>query len=320
MNIVFFGSGEFGLPTLKALAAGHTVTGVVTQPDRPAGRSRVMTPTPIGAWATVNLRSAAVLKPEDVNTPEVMATVRGLPADAWVVIAFGQKLSPALLEGRFAINLHASLLPRWRGAAPINHAVLAGDKRTGNSVITLADRMDAGLILGQSEREVLPLLTAGDLHDKLAQDGPALVQEVLARHQAGGAQGRAQDPKLVTKAPKLSRADAWVDFADDAEVCRRRVHGLSPWPGVSITAAGVELKLLRVGAETDSAGRQKYHRGDALPGELLDPVQGLVACGDATILRILEVQPAGGRPMSWHSFALGRRPQAGDRVLCNSPS
>ncbi len=318
MDIVFFGSGEFGLPTLQALAKSHTVRCVVTQPDKPAGRSRVLTPTPIGAWAAGALPGVPVLKPDNVNETSVLQQVRAFPARAWVVIAFGQKLSRPLLEGRFAVNLHASLLPRWRGAAPINHAVLAGDAETGNSVITLADRMDAGEVLAQSRRAVTPLLTAGDLHDLLARDGPALMLDVLRRFEAGTLEPAVQDESRVTLAGKLSREDSWVDFSDEAEVCRRRIHALTPWPGVAVTLNAVELKLLRAHAETDNRGNPALHSNlGALPGELLDRDAGLIACGDGTMLRLLEVQPAGKRPMSWHAFAMGHPVQPGDRLLCN---
>src|SRR5258705_3491243 len=153
MRLLFFGSGAFGLPTLERLAAQHQILAVITQPDRPAGRGGRSTPTPIGAWVAEHLPGTPTFKPPKINDPFIIQQIRaiGRPdasgADAWVVIAFGQKLPRALLDGVFAINLHASLLPRWRGAAPINAAILAGDTQTGNSVITLADRMDAGLIL-----------------------------------------------------------------------------------------------------------------------------------------------------------------------------
>lgn len=319
MNIVFFGSGEFGLPTLQRLAKQHAVRGVVTQPDRPAGRSRALTATPIGAWAGAALPGVPLIKPENVNEASVLERVRGFEADAWVVIAFGQKLSKPLLEGRFAVNLHASLLPRWRGAAPINHAVLAGDAETGNSVITLADRMDAGLVLGQSRRAISPLVTAGDLHDRLALDGPDLVLRVLEEHGAGTLKPVTQDESKVTLAGKLSRADGWVDFSDEAENCRRRIHGLTPWPGVGVTLNGVEMKLLKALAEQDASGEAVYHAG-ALPGEVISRTDGLIACGEGTVLRVLEVQPAGKTAMSWHAFAMGNKVAKGDRVLCSSPS
>ncbi len=304
MDLVFFGSGAFGLPTLEHLATHHRVRCIVTQPDRPAGRGGRLTPTPIGAWAAEHAQGVPLLKPGHVNEPSVCSRIRAFHADAWVVIAFGQKLGRALLEGRFAINLHASLLPRWRGAAPINAAILAGDAQTGNSVITLADRMDAGDILAQSGRPLDPALTAGELHDLLATDGPALVESVLHAHAGGTLAPRSQDETLVTLAPKLSKADGWVDFAQPAEACRRRIHGLTPWPGVTATLGGRSLRLLRVeplATETQQSA----------VGTITNPEQGIVACGGGTALRLLTVQPAGGRAMPWTDFARGHRIERG---------
>lgn len=310
MRIVYFGSGAFGLPTLERLAREHEVVGVVTQPDRPAGRGKALTPTPVGAWAAAHAADTPVWKPENVNEPGVTAEVRAASADAWVVIAFGQKLSPALLSGRFAVNLHASLLPRWRGAAPINHAILAGDAETGVTVITLADRMDAGLILGEARTAIDPSETAGELHDRLALLGPETVGRVLAEQASAPAFGtpgfapigRRQDESLVTKAPKLSKEMGWVDFAEPAERCRRRVHGLAPWPGVAVRFGAEPLKLLRVQAE----GSEHEQGAVGAPGELLDVKEGRVACGSGTALRLLEVQPSGSRAMLWSDFARGR--------------
>ncbi|MBS0196562.1 MAG: methionyl-tRNA formyltransferase [Planctomycetes bacterium] len=307
MEIVFFGSGAFGLPTLAHLSEKHRVTGVVTQPDKPAGRGGTLTPTPIGAWAAQHLPGVPLFKPEKVNVPDVRDQIRALPASAWVVIAFGQKLGAALLEGKFAVNLHASLLPRWRGAAPINAAILAGDSVTGNSVITLADKMDAGLVLGQSKRPVEPRTTAGEMHDLLAADGPALMEHVLQEHAAGALSPRVQDESLVTLAGKLSKADGWVDFRRSAVECRQRVHGLTPWPGVTAKFRGAGLKLLRVEA------LEQGH--DYAAGTIADAETGIVACGDGTALRLLEVQPEGGRAMAWSDFARGRRPIVGDAIV-----
>lgn len=299
MRVVFLGSGAFGLPTLSHVARTHRITGVVTQPDRPAGRGVKLSPTPVAAWADANLPGVPVFKPERINTSGDLETVRALDADVWVVIAFGQKLSKALLKDRFAINLHASLLPRWRGAAPINAAILAGDARTGNSVITLAERMDAGLVLGTSERAIEPAVTAGELHDLLAADGPELVEKVLRAQACGTLNPLVQDESLVTLAPKLSRADAWVDFSQPAEECRRRINGLSPWPGVTVEFRGQPLKLLRAGPSRDA--------GPGAVGAIIDPAQGIVRCGGGTGLALLEVQPAGKRPTLWRDFANGHR-------------
>ncbi|HRQ72534.1 MAG TPA: methionyl-tRNA formyltransferase [Phycisphaerales bacterium] len=311
MDLVYFGSGAFGLPTLERLAAHHRVRCIITQPDRPAGRGGRLTPTPIGAWAAEHVPGVPLLKPDRVNERSVCAQVRAFPADAWVVIAFGQKLGRALLEDRFAINLHASLLPRWRGAAPINAAVLAGDAETGNSVITLADRMDAGDILAQSRRPLDPALTAGELHDLLAADGPDLVEGVLRAHAEGTLAPRPQDETLVTLAPKLTKADGWVDFAQPADACRRRIHGLTPWPGVTAALGGRSLRLLRV--EPADADPQQ-----SAVGTIVDPDRGTVACGGATALRLLTVQPAGGRDMPWADFARGHRIELG-ATLASGP-
>jgi methionyl-tRNA formyltransferase len=291
------------VPTLRALAKQHQVAAVVTQPDRPAGRGKSLSPTPIATEAQSLLPGVELLKPEKVNAPEIRDHIRDIEADAWVVIAFGQKLGQKLLADKFAINLHASLLPRWRGAAPINAAILAGDEATGVSVITLAEEMDAGFVLGQAARPLDPNLTIGELHDVLAQDGVPVVLKVLDRHANGTLEPIEQDADRVTLAPKLSKADGWIEFADSAHACRDRVHGLTPWPGVNIHLAGVTLKLLRVAAEPSSH--------PAAPGTLIDPA-GLIACGHSTALRLVTIQPAGKKPMGFAAFANGRSLSAGE--------
>jgi len=307
-RLVFLGAGEFGVPTLRALAAEHDIVAVVSQPDKPAGRGKAPTPTAISQEAEslgLDLR-----RPESCNTEEFREMVRGLGADAWVVIAYGQKLGRKLLDGVFAINLHASLLPRWRGAAPINAAILAGDDEIGNSVITLADQMDAGLILGQSRAPADPSMTAGEVHDVLALDGPELVMEVLERHAAGTLVETEQDESEVTFASKLSKKDdGWVDFREGVEACRRRVHGLTPWPGVTVMFRDAPLKLLRV----EPVGGEAHQEGE--PGTLLEAEGGVVACGNGTALRLLETQAAGKKPMAWADFARGARVEDGERLI-----
>ncbi len=308
MKIVFLGSGEFGLPTLQALAREHTVVGVVTQPDRPAGRGGQLKPTPIGEFAST--LGVPIWKPEKINTPDVAGAIRSLNADAWVVIAFGQKLGKALLDGVFSINLHASRLPRWRGAAPINAAILAGDAATGNSIITLAERMDAGLVLAQDQRPIEPQQTAGELHDLLAVDGVALVRRVLEQRSHGEEHSEPQDESLVTVAPKLSKSDGWVDFTASAEACRRRVHGLTPWPGVTVMREAKPdhpIKLGRVEV------LDTHHQQQDV-GTLIDADRGVIASGQGS-LRVIELQPAGKRMMAWDEFARGNRPERGERWI-----
>jgi len=312
LRLVYFGSGSFGIPTLEHLSKGHQILAVVTQPDRPAGRKRQLTPTPIGAWASEHLPGTDLLKPEDVNASEMMDRIRsndcGTESDksgAWVVIAFGQKLSKRLLSDRFSINLHSSLLPRWRGAAPINHAILAGDTQTGNSVITLADRMDAGRVLGQSQRTIEPSYTAGDLHDLLAADGPGLVGAVLERYASGTLKPVEQDPSCVTIAPKLSKEDGYLDLsAVSAAAAARSIHGLNPWPSVTVLFRGEPLKLHRVSVVNQTQ--------PGLAGSVIDPVAGTIRCSGASVLKLLEVQPAGRQAMPYEAFANGARPVAGE--------
>jgi methionyl-tRNA formyltransferase len=302
VRIVFLGSGAFGLPTFERLASEHEIVLVVSQPARPAGRSRRPTPTPIAARAAELGRP--VLTPERLDEAAV-ARITGERADAHVVIAYGHKIPPPVVDAAFSINLHASLLPRWRGAAPINHAMIAGDDETGVSVIGLAQRMDAGLVYARRATPIDPRETAGELHDRLAAMGPDAVSEVLAARARGEADalGRPQDEAAATRAPKLSKADGRLDLARPAVELRRQVHGLTPWPGCAIELGGVVLKLRRVADEPATPGAPV-----APPGTLLE--DGTIATGHGR-LRPLEVQPAGGRAMSWEDFRRGRALPAG---------
>lgn len=306
MRLVFLGSGAFGVPTLRTLFDRHEVAMVVTQPDRPAGRGGKLKPTPIADLA--ESAQTVVIKPERINRPEIIEQVRAVDAEAWVVIAYGQKLGTALLDGIFAINLHASLLPRWRGAAPIHHAVIAGDGETGNSVITLAEEMDAGDVLATTRRPIEQTQTTGELHDLLSEDGPTAVLDVLEAHRTGRVQRTVQDPAQVTLAPKLSRQDAAIDFARRGEECRSHINGLSPWPGCTVELGGAPVKLLRAGPAA----------GNGAPGELLDAARGIVACGDGAV-QLLTIQPAGRTPMPYTEFARGRSLESGAPVTPITP-
>lgn len=304
VDVVFFGSGAFGLPTVKWLHGAGRLVGIVTQPDRPAGRGATLTPTPVAAWAAEHAPGVPIVKAEKVNEAGPLAEVRGWACGAWVVIAFGQKLSAALLADRFAVNLHGSLLPRWRGAAPIHAAILAGDAEIGSSVITLAQTMDAGLVLARSARARDPMRTTGEMHDLLAAEGPGLIGEVLRRRATGEIWGETQDPARVTLARKLKKEEGWIDFARPAVESQRRVHGLNPWPGVTVRFRGQELKVLRVGV-TASGGEA---------GVIVDAAGGVVACGEGAGLVLMEVQSPGKRPMAWGEFARGARVVVGERV------
>jgi methionyl-tRNA formyltransferase len=303
MRIVFFGSGAFGLPTLRELARAHEVALVVTQPDRPAGRHRKLSETPVSAFAS--RRGLRLFKPEDVNTPDSVSTIREARSDCLVVIAFGQKLGRTLRGETFAINLHASLLPRYRGAAPVNWAIINGESTTGLSVITLEDRIDAGDVLGQTVTPIDPLETAGELHDRLADLGPGLVLDVLERQSTGRLRAARQDEAKATRAPKLTKADGTVTFEQSAISVRNRIHGLTPWPGCRVRHESHELRIHRVSAEMNEMS-------EAAPGTIM--AGGRVACASGCI-KLLAVQPAGGRLMTFEAYQAGHAIPEGGRLV-----
>ncbi len=310
MRLIFLGSGAFGLPTLMVLHEEHEVVAVVTQPDKPAGRKRQLTATPIGQWAQE--QGLTVLKFSNVNEDSVIQQIQALKPDAAVVIAFGQKLSESLIEslGQLAVNLHASLLPRYRGAAPINWAMIHGEAQTGVSVIGLAQKMDAGEVYASAATEIEPDETAGELHDRLAGLGPRVVLKVLHELDAETLSAFPQDESLATLAPKLSKADGTVDFSASAKTIRNRVHGLTPWPGVRVRVCGQSpkapeaLKLLRVSVVAKVISKEPA-------GTVL--ADGHVVAGDGNVLRLDEIQPPGKKPMAFTDFLRGRSIQIGDR-------
>ena len=313
MRMVFLGAGEFGLPTLQWLCAEHEVVGVVSQPDKPAGRKRVLTPTPIAQFALEC--GLPLLRVENTNTVEGIEQLKAMQAEASVVIAFGQKLSPGVIEvgGGLVVNLHASLLPKYRGAAPINWAMIEGEKETGLSVIGLAQRMDAGLVYAQVRTEIDPMETAGELHDRLAKLGPGAIGSVLGDYQKGALRGVAQNESLASKAPKLSKADGWVDWRLPAEQVVARIHGLTPWPGVRMNwvrgdGGVVQELILRRAKVVDGVSAGQIAPGGVMQG-------GCVATGAGPgVVRLLEVQKPGGRVLGIDEFLRGHDFRGGDRL------
>jgi methionyl-tRNA formyltransferase len=231
MRLIFLGSGAFAQPTLRWLAASeHEIVRVITQPARGSGRGRRVTRTPVQALAEeLNLPVSAF---EDINAPEVVTDLRALNASLGVVIAFGQRIGKELREslpGGF-INLHASLLPKYRGAAPINWAIIRREELTGCTVFRIVGPMDAGPILARDVTEIKPLETAGELHDRLAEIGVNTVQKALELFSGGHVpEGTPQLESEASKAPKLSKGDGLVDFGDEAGTVTARIHGLTPW-------------------------------------------------------------------------------------------
>lgn len=303
MNLIFAGSGEFGLPSLAALLTSeHRVVQLVTQPDRPAGRGRQLKPTPIGQLAID--RGLPLLRTEDINREVLPA------ADLLVVIAFGQKISPSTIEPfpKQAINLHASLLPKYRGAGPVNAAILAGDAVSGNSIIRLAERMDAGAVLGQSSLAIGELETAGELHDRLADDGAPLLLRVIAQLAKDSATELPQDETQVSKASKLSRASTRIDWSASAVQIACQIRGLYPWPGCQVELLDVDLRVITTAtlakavALADVSGEPGVVRAD-----------GTIGTGTG-VLRIVELQPQGKRLMPLAAFRNGYRWEAGMRL------
>ena len=261
-----------------------------------------MTPTPVAEFAQANGRT--IIKPERVNEPTVLEQIRSVDADAFIVIAFGQKLGKSLLREVFAINLHGSLLPKYRGAAPINWAMINGEEETGVSVITVVDRMDCGDILAQASTPIDPSETAGELHDRLAELGPVVMLEVLDQFQRHASKAIAQDESHATLAPKLTKSDGTVNFNQPARCVRQRVHGLTPWPGCAVRIDGKPIRLHRVQV-MDS----RIEHADA--GTVLSDYT--VACAPGSI-SILEIQPPGGRLMTFREYRNGQSLRVGSRV------
>jgi methionyl-tRNA formyltransferase len=304
LNLIFSGSGEFGLPTLRAiLAAGHRVVQVISQPDRPAGRGKKLTPTPIAQFALQ--QQLPLIRTADINRESLP------PADVMLVIAFGQKIAPHVVDHPRlgSVNLHASLLPQYRGAAPINWAIIRGETVTGNSVIRLAEKMDAGAILGQSRLPIGDLETAGELHDRLAEDGGPLMLDVLQKMVDGALVQVEQDHARATLAPKLDRDSARIDWNRPAPQIALQIRGMYPWPGC-------HTKIIDI----DGQDRGRLTLVRARPGGKVHGAPGAidltlhVAAADGTGVEIVQVQPEGKCPMPLTAYRNGHPWLAGMRL------
>jgi methionyl-tRNA formyltransferase len=300
MRLVFMGTPDFAVPVLSALAdAGHQIVCVYSQPPRPAGRGRDLRPSPVQAAAEA--RGFAVATPESFRDPAVLAGFAALKLDVAVVVAYGQILPQAALDvpRLGCLNLHASLLPRWRGAAPIQRAIMAGDAETGVCVMLMDAGLDTGPVLACQATPIGPEDTAGSLHDRLAVIGAALMVETLA---AGTVSATPQPETGVTYAAKIDKAETRIDWTRSAIELGAHVRGLSPFPGAWCEIAGERVKLLMARPE-DGAGS---------PGEALDD-HLLVACGTGA-LRLVTLQRAGKGPMDAATFLRGYPVARGTRL------
>ena len=308
MRLIFAGTPEVTLPSLDALAASaHEIIAVVTRPDAPAGRGRRLVRSPAGAWA--DERGIEVLTPLRPREPEFQQRLRELAPDCAPVVAYGALVPPSALEipKHGWINLHFSLLPAWRGAAPVQHAVLHGDEVTGASVFELEAGMDTGPVYGTLTERIRPADTSGDLLARLATEGAGLLVAVLDAIEAGTARAHPQPADGVSLAPKITVEDARVRWGDPAFAVDRRIRACTPAPGAWTTLRDERLKLGPV--------RPVANAAPLAPGELLVERTQVLA-GTATTPVILgEVRAAGKKPMSASDWARGLRLNPGETLL-----
>ena len=299
LRLIFMGTPDFAVPTLLELVAhGHEVVAVYTRAPKPGGRRGLqLQPTPVEQEA--RRLGIPVLTPKTLRTAEALEAFRAHDADAAVVVAYGMILPQAILDAPKlgCFNLHASLLPRWRGAAPINRAIMAGDAESGVMVMKMDVGLDTGDVAMAERLPITDSMTASDLHDALAPLGADLMVRAMGALQRGGLQLTGQSEDGVTYAAKIEKAEARIDWTRPAHAVLRHIHGLSPFPGAWCELAGegepVRLKILRCALA----------KGSGQPGDVLDDDLA-IACGDGAV-RILELQRAGKGPMKAADFLRG---------------
>lgn len=301
-NIVFMGSPDFAVPILRALAEKFTVVGVVTQPDRPSGRGRVIQSPPVKTMAQE--LGLPVIQPEKLSQAEAVGQLRSWSPDTIVVAAFGQILRAEVLDlpTYGCINVHASLLPRWRGAAPIQATILHGDVETGVTIMLMDAGVDTGPILSQRSIPILPDDTAGELGLRLSELGADLLIETLPDFLSGKINPQPQEEASATYAPMLTKTDGELDFNQPAEILSRQIRAYQPWPGTYTFFNGQRLKIIKA-----SVARIKAPPDSLLPGSrtIHDGSPAIVTSQDLLIL--LEVQPAGKKTMQGREFLKGAR-------------
>ncbi len=296
-KIVFMGTPEFALPSLRGLISAHDVLAVVTQPDRVAGRHRQLRQSPVKQLALS--AGIPVFQPMRIREPAAIEALREFDAELFVVVAFGQILPQSVLDlPRFGtINVHASLLPRWRGAAPIQVAICAGDVESGVTIMLLDAGLDTGPMLAQRSVKLSCDETGKSLHDKLSKTGAELLLDTLPKYLSGEITPRAQDESLATYAPRIRKEEGEIDWLQPAEVIDRHVRAFTPWPGTYTQWEGKELKV--------ASGRTGD--GKAAPGEVVES-SGMVAIGTGEGLYLPEeLQVAGKKRLSIADFVNGYR-------------
>jgi methionyl-tRNA formyltransferase len=292
--------------------SSHELAFIVTQPAQPAGRGRKARPTPVARWADDN--SMPYMESDDVNAPSDIQVITQNQPDLIVVVAFGQKIGNELinLPPKGVVNVHASLLPKYRGAAPINWAIINGERQTGISIIALVEKMDAGDVLAQQQCEIGPDETAGQLHDRLAKMAAPLLIETVDRISDGSVVYTKQDHPKATLAPKLKKSDAYLDFAESAESLRRKILGFWPWPGASAVYVSQKSKKPQQVIIAEAKLVQCSNPTRLAVGTLDEDLN--IICGrDA--LKVTKIKPAGGSLMDFGDFVNGRQTQPGDMFV-----
>lgn len=317
MRLAFFGTPDFGVPSLMALAQeGHELALVVTQPDRPAGRGWRSAASPVKEAAQA--LGLPLCQPESVATAEFLAQLRQIEPEACIVVAFGQKITPELLSvpPRGWVNVHASLLPRWRGAAPVARAIMAGDTVTGVTTIYLDSGWDTGDMILRRQVPIDPEENAGELQSRLAVVGAEVLVETMALVARGAAPRVAQDEAEATLAPRLRPEEAELDWKRPARELHNRIRGLAPSPGAYTLWRGRRLKIWRSRLVGPDEGRLKPgEAGGGAPGTLSVGRNAAVyvATGEG-LLELREVQAEGGRVLTAEEFARGQRLKPGERL------
>ena len=306
MRLLFWGTPDFAAPTLRALIEeGHDVAAVITQPDRPQGRSRsTLVPPPVKEIAVTE--GIPVLQPDRPRGAEFLAQLRAYEADLSVVVAYGHILTQEVIDipKRGTVNIHASLLPRWRGAAPIQAAILAGDTETGVSIQRMVRQLDAGPILFEARVSLEVGVTGGELTEALSELGAEAIIQALMLMELGNLEERPQDESQVTYASKIDRAMARLDFTKDARSVARAIHAFDPRPGAWGTVRETETRLYGARAVTDRRGE---------PGEVLEvgEMGMFIACGSGAVA-VETVHPAGRRRVAALDWGQGRGVAVGD--------
>ena len=302
LRLIFMGTPDFAVPVLEAfIKAGDEIACVYSQPPRPAGRGHRLTPSPVQAAA--ERHGIMARHPTSLKTPEAQAEFAALKADAAVVVAYGLLLPPAVLDAPRlgCFNLHASLLPRWRGAAPIQRAILAGDAETGVCAMKMDAGLDTGPVLARETLPIHPRMNAAELHDRLAEIGAPLMLRALHQHADGKCAPLPQAAEGVTYASKLTREEGKLDWRKSAAELDRAVRGLNPAPGTWFEYKGERIKLLEAEPVAKSGE----------PGSIID--EGLVACGEGA-LRLLRLQRAGRPAMQAADFLRGFALDKGEKL------